>query len=76
MRGSYALAALSVFLGARGPFCAGALAFSPGAWRMSWRARARSRSCALAVGRRRIKGAVNERAPEDRGLCGTISGHW
>ena len=34
---------------------------------MAWRARARSRSCASAVGRRRIKGAVNERAPEDYG---------
>ena len=67
MRGNYALVALSVFLGACGPFCAGALAFSPGAWRMAWRARARSRSCASAVGRRRIKGAVNERAPEDYG---------
>lgn len=40
-----------------------------GAWRMAWRARARSRSCALAVGRRRIEGAVNERAPED---CGAL----
>lgn len=69
MRGNYALVALSVFLGARGPFCAGALAFSPGAWRMAWRARARSRSCASAVGRRWIKGAVNERAPED---CGAL----
>lgn len=69
MRGNYALVALSVFLGACGPFCAGALAFSPGAWRMAWRARARSRSCASAVGRRRIKGAVNERAPED---CGAL----
>lgn len=39
------------------------------AWRMAWRARARSRSCALAVGRRRIEGAVNERAPED---CGAL----
>lgn len=36
---------------------------------MAWRARARSRSCASAVGRRRIKGAVNERAPED---CGAL----
>lgn len=36
---------------------------------MAWRARARSRSCALAVGRRRIEGAVNERAPED---CGAL----
>lgn len=36
---------------------------------MARRARARSRSCALAVGRRRIKGAVNERAPED---CGAL----
>lgn len=69
MQGNYALVALSVFLGACGPFCAGALAFSPGAWRMAWRARARSRSCASAVGRRRIKGAVNERAPED---CGAL----
>lgn len=69
MRGNYALVALSVFLGACGPFCAGALAFSPGAWRMAWRARARSRSCASAVGRRWIKGAVNERAPED---CGAL----
>lgn len=69
MRGNYALVALSVFLGACGPFCAGALAFSPGAWRMARRARARSRSCASAVGRRRIKGAVNERAPED---CGAL----
>ena len=34
---------------------------------MAWRARARSRSCTSAVGRRRIKGAVNERAPEDFG---------
>ena len=40
-----------------------------GAWRMAWRARARSRSCALAVGRRRIEGAVNERAPEG---CGAL----
>ena len=40
-----------------------------GAWRMAWRARARSCSCALAVGRRRIEGAVNERAPED---CGAL----
>ena len=40
-----------------------------GAWRMAWRARARSRSCASAVGRRRIEGAVNERAPED---CGAL----
>lgn len=69
MRGNYALVALSVFLGACGPFCAGALAFSPGAWRMAWRARARSRSCASAVGRRWVKGAVNERAPED---CGAL----
>lgn len=69
MRGNYALVALSVFLGACGPFCAGALAFSPGAWRMARRARARSRSCASAVGRRWIKGAVNERAPED---CGAL----
>ena len=69
MRGNYALVALSVFLGACGPFCAGALAFSPGAWRMAWRARAQSRSCASAVGRRWIKGAVNERAPED---CGAL----
>lgn len=69
MRGNYALVALSVFLGACGPFCAGALAFSPGAWRMAWRARARLRSCASAVGRRWIKGAVNERAPED---CGAL----
>ena len=36
---------------------------------MAWRACARSRSCASAVGRRRIKGAVNERAPED---CGAL----
>ena len=36
---------------------------------MAWRACARSRSCALAVGRRRIEGAVNERAPED---CGAL----
>ena len=36
---------------------------------MARRARARSRSCALAVGRRWIKGAVNERAPED---CGAL----
>lgn len=36
---------------------------------MAWRARARSRSCASAVGRRWIKGAVNERAPED---CGAL----
>ena len=67
--GGYALVALSVFLGACGPFCAGAFAFSPGAWQMAWRARARSRSCASAVGRQRIKGAVNERAPED---CGAL----
>lgn len=40
-----------------------------GAWRMARRARARSRSCVSAVGRRRIKGAVNERAPED---CGAL----
>ena len=40
-----------------------------GAWRMAWRARARSRSCALAVSRRRIEGAVNERAPEG---CGAL----
>ena len=40
-----------------------------GAWRMAWRARARSRLCASAVGRRWIKGAVNERAPED---CGAL----
>lgn len=40
-----------------------------GAWRMAWRARARSCSCALAVGRRRIEGAVNERVPED---CGAL----
>lgn len=39
------------------------------AWRMAWRARARSCSCALAVGRRWIEGAVNERAPED---CGAL----
>ena len=69
MQGNYALVALSVFLGACGPFCAGALAFSPGAWRMARRARARSRSCASAVGCRRIKGAVNECAPED---CGAL----
>lgn len=67
--GGYALVALSVFLGACGPFCAGVFAFSPGAWQMAWRARARSRSCASAVGRQRIKGAVNERAPED---CGAL----
>lgn len=36
---------------------------------MAWRARARSRSCALAVGRRRIEGADNERASED---CGAL----
>ena len=36
---------------------------------MAWRARARSRSCASAVGCQRIKGAVNERAPED---CGAL----
>lgn len=36
---------------------------------MARRARARSRSCASAVGRRWIKGAVNERAPED---CGAL----
>ena len=36
---------------------------------MAWRVRARSRLCASAVGRRRIKGAVNERAPED---CGAL----
>lgn len=36
---------------------------------MARRARARSRSCASAVGRRRIEGAVNERAPED---CGAL----
>ena len=36
---------------------------------MAWRARARSRSCASAVGCRWIKGAVNERAPED---CGAL----
>lgn len=36
---------------------------------MARRARARSRSCALVVGRRRIEGAVNERAPED---CGAL----
>lgn len=36
---------------------------------MARRARARSRSCASAVGRRRIKGAVNERAPEG---CGAL----
>lgn len=36
---------------------------------MAWRARARSRSCASAVGRQRIEGAVNERAPED---CGAL----
>lgn len=36
---------------------------------MAWRAHARSRSCALAVGRRRIERAVNERAPED---CGAL----
>lgn len=67
--GDYALVALSVFLGACGPFCAGALVFSPGAWRMAWRARARSRSCASAVGRQRIEGPVNECAPED---CGAL----
>lgn len=69
MQGNYALVTLGVFLDACGPFCAGAFAFSPGAWRMAWRAHARSRSCALAVGRRRIEGAVNERAPED---CGAL----
>lgn len=69
MQGNYALVTLGVFLDACGPFCAGAFAFSPGAWRMAWRARARSRSCASAVGRRWIKGAVNERAPED---CGAL----
>lgn len=69
MQGNYALVTLSVFLDACGPFCAGALVFSPGAWRMAWRARARSRSCASAVGRQRIEGAVNERAPED---CGAL----
>ena len=36
---------------------------------MAWRVRARSRSCASAVGCRRIKGAVNECAPED---CGAL----
>lgn len=36
---------------------------------MAWRARARSRSCASAVGRQRIEGAVNECAPED---CGAL----
>lgn len=69
MRGNYALVALSVFFGRTRALCASTFAFSPGAWRMAWRARARSRSCASAVGRRRIKGAVNERAPED---CGAL----
>ena len=57
-----------VFGRMRAVLCGCVCAFTR-AWRMAWRARARSRSCTLAVGRRRIEGAVNERAPED---CGAL----
>ena len=43
---------------------------------MARRARARSRSCALAVGRRRIEGAVNERASEDCGALRYYKQSW
>lgn len=68
MRGNYALVALSVFWAHAGRFVRAHLCFAE-AWWMARRARARSRSCASAVGRQRIKGAVNERAPED---CGAL----
>ena len=69
MRGNYALVALSVFLDACGPFCAGAFAFSPGLG--GWlgepvRDRVRALRRSVAGG---LRGAVNERAPED---CGAL----
>lgn len=69
MRGNYALVALSVFFGRMRAVLCGCVCVFTWAWRMAWRARARLRSCASAVGRRRIEGAVNERAPED---CGAL----
>lgn len=69
MQGNYALVTLGVFFGRMRAVLRGCVCVFTGAWRMAWRARARSRSCALAVGRRRIEGAVNERAPED---CGAL----
>lgn len=69
MRGNYALVALSVFLDACGPFCAGAFAFSPGLG--GWlgepvRGRVRALWRSVSGG---LRGAVNERAPED---CGAL----
>lgn len=69
MRGNYVLVALSVFLDACGPFCAGAFAFSPGldGWLgepVRGRVRALWRSAAGG-----LRGPVNERAPED---CGAL----
>lgn len=69
MRGNYALVALSVFFWAHAGALRKHVCIFAEAWRMAWRARARSRSCASAVGRRWIKGAVNKRAPED---CGAL----
>ena len=69
MQGNYALVTLSVFLDACGPFCAGAFAFSPGLG--GWlgepvRGRVRALWRSVAGG---LRGAVNERAPED---CGAL----
>lgn len=76
MRGNYALVALSVFLGACGPFCAGALAFSPGLG--GWlgepvRDRVRALRWSVAGG---LRGPLTSVRPKTAGLCGTISGHW
>ena len=69
MQGNYALVTLSVFLDACGPFCAGAFAFSPGLG--GWlgepvRGRVRALRRLVAGG---LRGAVNERTPED---CGAL----
>lgn len=69
MQGNYALVTLGVFLDACGPFCAGAFAFSPGLG--GWlgepvRDRVRALRRSVAGG---LRGAVNERAPED---CGAL----
>lgn len=69
MQGNYALVTLGVFLDACGPFCAGAFAFSPGlgGWLgESVRGRVRALWRSVAGG---LRGAVNERAPED---CGAL----
>lgn len=69
MQWNYALVTLGVFLDACGPFCAGAFAFSPGlgGWRGEpVRGRVRALWRSVAGG---LRGAVNERAPED---CGAL----